>query len=83
MIYFGGFFFLQQIPRNVHSVERAEAQSDPVTRTVNENSPLLAVPRLKPAEPTISELLRLPDFWLLGVFGVLTLGLVRILRKFI
>jgi len=77
--YAGGFVFLQQIPRNVDSVQRAEAQSDPVTLAVNENSPLLAVSRLKPADPTISELLRLPDFWLLGIFGVLTLGLVRVL----
>ena len=80
--YVSGFVFLQQIPRDVDSVESAEAQCDPVTRAVNEDSPLLAVSRPQPADPTISELLRLPDFWLLGIFGVLTLGLVRVLRKF-
>jgi len=77
--YVGGFFFLQQIPRNVNCVERTETQSDSVTQAVNEDSPLLAVSRIKPADPTISELLRLPEFWLLGIFGVLTLGLVRVL----
>jgi hypothetical protein len=80
IVYVAGFVFLQRVPCTSDLAHTAEAQDDPVTPPETEHTPLLTSSR-KPADPTIPELLKLPDFWLLAIFCVLLLGLVRIFRS--
>lgn len=77
IVYFAGFVFLQHVPCASDPAHTTEAQHDSSIPQDNENTPLIASSTRKLTDPTISELLRFHDFWLLGVFCVLILGLVR------
>jgi len=78
VVYIGGFILLQQLPQTVDIVDNTESQENPTH--IGENTPLLAEsrssPTCRPSDPTVSELLRKSDFWLLVLFCVLILGAV-------
>ena len=77
IVYLAGFVFLRSVPCASDPVKAAEAQSEPTTRSEDENSPLISPSTRKDADPTVSELLKRRDFWLLGIFCLLILGFVR------
>lgn len=76
IVYLVGFVFLRSVPCASDPVQAAEAQSEPITRSEDENAPLISPPTRKDTDPTIPELLKRRDFWLLGIFCMLILGLV-------
>jgi len=73
IIYIAGFVFLRQIPCS------PETQNDPISLPENETTPLLTTSPRKNADPTIQELLKRKDFWLLGIFCLLTFGLCEMI----
>lgn len=77
IVYVAGFVFLRQVPCASNPAHRTEAQEDATSPPENENTPLITTPTRKPVDPTILEMLKRQDFWLLGIFCVLIFGLVR------
>lgn len=78
LAYIFGFIFLRYVPSNSEVANNVESQA--ISALQDERTPLLAAPRPpatgRPADLTVSELVRNTDFWLLAIYCVLILGVV-------